>query len=74
MCLDPDLTPVDKDSSGLKLLELPQGHETIINSLVQIHFKNRDIEKKNPTREPFNFDPVKAKGGCYPQVLSQDAC
>lgn len=61
MRLVPDLAPVDKDNSGLKLLELPTGHEAIINSLVQVHFKNREAEKDN-TKERYNFDPVRAKG------------
>jgi hypothetical protein len=65
MRLVPDLEPVEKDSSGLRLLELPPGHETIINSLVQTYFKNRDIEKTNPTTKQFNFDPVRAKDRCF---------
>lgn len=54
-------TSVEKESSGLKLPEQFEGYEPIINSLVQIHFKNCEAEKSDDLAKQYNFDPVRAK-------------
>jgi len=51
---------VKKDSSGLERLELPAGHQDIIQGLVKTHFESR--ETGQPGEEEFGLDAVRAKG------------
>lgn len=58
-----DLSPIGKDSTGLKRLELQQNYERIINGLVKTHLSKGDQVASEENE--LNFDPVRAKGDNY---------
>ncbi|KAI9660707.1 MAG: hypothetical protein M1821_010059 [Bathelium mastoideum] len=63
------ISEVEKDASGLSRLELPSGHERIINGLVKTHFKKR--EEMTSGNEDFSLDPVRAKGRLFLSLEDQ---